>query len=136
MTSDIINNKRKRREYITVLLRRTGMPGAVMLRINVREYDNRVLRNVNSSKRSTRSIPHITKCWARVAIRAHSSLTIYYIVLGVHHDHSVIAVIGSRWSPSDLSDQYQNYRVVRGPSLHGQSCHVILAGCITSAITL
>ena len=38
------------------------MPGAVMVRISVREYDNRVLQNINSKRRSTRSIPHITKC--------------------------------------------------------------------------
>ena len=44
-----------------VLLRRTGMPGAVIVRISIREYDNNILQNVNNNRRSTRSIPHITK---------------------------------------------------------------------------
>ena len=56
------------------LLRRTGMSGAVMVRINTREYDRRVSRNVKSNRRSTRSIPHITKYWARAARRACSRL--------------------------------------------------------------
>ena len=37
------------------------MPVAVMVLISVREYDSSVSRNVNSNRRSTRSIPHITK---------------------------------------------------------------------------
>ena len=37
------------------------MPGAVMIQISIREYDSSVLQNINSNRRSTRSIPHITK---------------------------------------------------------------------------
>ena len=37
------------------------MPGAVIVRISTREYDNSVLQNVNSNRRSTKSILHITK---------------------------------------------------------------------------
>ena len=47
--------------YSSPLLRRTGMPVAVMVLISTREYDNSVLQNVSTSKRSTRLIPHITK---------------------------------------------------------------------------
>ena len=39
---------------ITELLRRTGMPGAVMVRMSTREYDSSISWNVNSSRRSTR----------------------------------------------------------------------------------
>ena len=44
-----------------MLLRRTGMPGAVMVLVNTREYDNKILQNISSSKRSTSSISYITK---------------------------------------------------------------------------
>ena len=37
------------------------MPGAVMVRISTREYDSKVSQNINNNRRSTRSIPHITK---------------------------------------------------------------------------
>ena len=37
------------------------MPGAVIVRISIREYDNSVLQNINSNRRSIRFIPHITK---------------------------------------------------------------------------
>ena len=43
------------------LLRRTGMPGAVMVRINTREYDNKILLNVSNNRRSTRLILYIIK---------------------------------------------------------------------------
>ena len=43
------------------LLRRTGMPGAVMVQISTREYDNSISQNISSNRRSTRLIPHITK---------------------------------------------------------------------------
>ena len=46
---------------IYLLLRRTGMSGAVMVRISTREYDNSVSQNAKSNRRSTKSIPHITK---------------------------------------------------------------------------
>ena len=45
----------------TVVLRRTGMPGAVIVRISTREYDSRVLQNINNNRRSTSLIPYITK---------------------------------------------------------------------------
>ena len=38
------------------------MPGAVMVRINTREYDNKILQNINSNRRSIGSIPYIIKC--------------------------------------------------------------------------
>ena len=37
------------------------MPGAVIIQISTREYDSRVLQNVNNNRRSTRLIPQITK---------------------------------------------------------------------------
>ena len=37
------------------------MPGAVMVRISAREYDNSVLWNVNSNRRSTRVVLYIIK---------------------------------------------------------------------------
>ena len=37
------------------------MPSAVIVQISTREYDSRVSQNINSNRRSTRSIPHITK---------------------------------------------------------------------------
>ena len=35
------------------------MPGAVMVLISVREYDSKILQNINNNRRSTRLIPHI-----------------------------------------------------------------------------
>ena len=37
------------------------MPGTVIVRIRTRQYDNKISQNVNNNRRSTRSIPHITK---------------------------------------------------------------------------
>ena len=37
------------------------MPVAVMVLISAREYDNKVLQNINSNRRSIRFILHITK---------------------------------------------------------------------------
>ena len=48
-------------DSLAIVLRRTGMPGAVIVRMSTREYDSNILQNVNSNRRSTRSIPHITK---------------------------------------------------------------------------
>ena len=51
-------------ERKSFLLRRAGMSGAVIVRMNTREYDSKVSQNVNSNRRSTSSVPHITKHWA------------------------------------------------------------------------
>ena len=37
------------------------MPGAVMVQMSTREYDSKISQNINSRRRSTSSIPHITK---------------------------------------------------------------------------
>ena len=43
------------------VLRRAGIPGAVMVQMSTREYNNRVSQNINNNKRSTIFIPYITK---------------------------------------------------------------------------
>ena len=70
------------------MLRLAGMPVAVMVLISTREYDSSVSQNVRSSRRSTRSIPHITKYWVRVAIRVYSS-----------PDYILYSSWRSRWLP-------------------------------------
>ena len=37
------------------------MPGAVMVRIRARQYDNKILQNVNNNRMSIRSILYIIK---------------------------------------------------------------------------
>ena len=44
------------------MLHGTGTPGVVMVLINTREYDSRILQNINSNRRSTKLILYITKC--------------------------------------------------------------------------
>ena len=43
------------------MLRRTEMPGAVMIRNKYEAVRQQVLQNVNNNRRSTRLIPYITK---------------------------------------------------------------------------
>ena len=43
------------------ILRRTGMPGAVIVRIKTRQCDSSISQNINSNRRSTKLILYITK---------------------------------------------------------------------------
>ena len=44
------------------MLRRTEMPGAVMVQISTREFNKSILQNINNNKRSTKPILYIIKC--------------------------------------------------------------------------
>ena len=44
-----------------LILQQTGMPGVVMVRIRIRQYDNKVSQNISNNRRSTKSILYITK---------------------------------------------------------------------------
>ena len=43
------------------LLRRTGMPVAVIVRVNTREYDSKLLQNINSNRRNIILILYLIK---------------------------------------------------------------------------
>ena len=72
--------------YTKRLLRRTGMPGAVMVLISIREYDSSGSRNVNSNRKSTRLVPHIIKHWARCSQRG--DIELLYISRWLTHAYS------------------------------------------------
>ena len=84
------------------MLRRTGMPGAVMVRMRTRQNDNKVSRNVNSNRRSTRSIPHITKHWARCSQRG--DIELLYISRLLMHAHSC-SCLATLMSSRELGEQ-------------------------------